>query len=139
MTDVDCASVMLGIYFGVVTRVMQKYPQMFSWYCLNNTLELSAECILILFKAFRHLWLSVWSRHCLLKENWFLQIKNVNKLYSLCRQRPKYCHALEEACRNIGMEFPKIRWDFSICEVCKYIEDLVRGTPPSFQQLVVVY
>ena len=37
----DGASVMLGRKAGVVAQLIQKYPKLFAWHCLNHRLELA--------------------------------------------------------------------------------------------------
>jgi hypothetical protein len=86
----DGASVMLGKRSGVSQHLLQKYPRLFIWHCLNHRLELSVadavEDIVAInhFKAF------------------------MDAIYCLYSQSPKNQRGLSNACQELGQQFLRI-------------------------------
>lgn len=86
----DGASVMVGKYSGVVTRLRQRYPKLFTWHCFNHRLELSVSDTIKDVRGINHF-------------KSFL-----DKLYTLYSQSPKNSHSLESACHELGLKFKKV-------------------------------
>lgn len=86
----DGASVMVGKYSGVVTRLRQRYPKLFTWHCLNHRLELSVSDVIKDVRGINHF-------------KSFL-----DKLYTIYSQSPKNSRALECVCHELGLKFKKV-------------------------------
>lgn len=86
----DGASVMVGKNSGVVTRLREKYPKLFTWHCFNHRLELSVSDTIKDVRGIDHF-------KCF-----------IDKLYSLYNQSPKHSRALESCCQDLKLQFNKI-------------------------------
>ncbi|XP_008183248.1 E3 SUMO-protein ligase KIAA1586-like [Acyrthosiphon pisum] len=75
---------------GVVTRLREKYPKLFTWHCFNHRLELSVSDTIKDVRGIDHF-------KCF-----------IDKLYSLYNQSPKHSRALESCCQDLKLQFNKI-------------------------------
>jgi len=86
----DGASVMVGKNSGVVTRLREKYPKLFTWHFFNHRLELSISDTIKDVRRIDHF-------KCF-----------IDKLYNLYNQSPKHSRALESSCQDLKLQFNKI-------------------------------
>lgn len=86
----DGASVMLGKNSGVATRLTARYPNLFTWHCMNHRLELAVNDVVEEVHAVNHFKI-------------FL-----DKIYSVYNQSTKNSRELLEAAQEVGSEVLKI-------------------------------
>ena len=79
----DGASVTVGKKSGVVTRLLEKHPKLFTWHSFNHRLDLSVSDTIKDVRGTDHF-------KCF-----------IDKLYSLYNQSPKYSHALVNCCQDL--------------------------------------
>ncbi|EZA46496.1 hypothetical protein X777_00099 [Ooceraea biroi] len=86
----DGASVMIGKKAGVVTKIREKIPGLFTWHCMSHRLELSINDV----------------RKDVGGVNRFISF--MDKLYSFYSMSPKNARALHEISVALGLQFNKI-------------------------------
>lgn len=86
----DGASVMLGRNSGVLTRLNNKFPNLFLWHCMCHRIELAIGDAIKAEKQVHHV------------------RSMLDKLYSIYSQSPKAQRELEDSAVNLGVQLQKI-------------------------------